>query len=134
MTEIRVHHLYNFTRALVSERYRNRFIRECYSGEQSKKVARLLKNVQDSTRIKIVTCLDDICRLCPSDVRSKDNCEFPDSVWSAKEFMHKIAPNEVVTAAYLIRQFQLYQRVRRKTNWKKSISASRTQSCGISRS
>jgi hypothetical protein len=126
MIRIRVKHLYDFTRALASERYRRSYVLECYSEKHSKDVSNLLKNTSDPSEIMLVLGPDDICRSCPLHEEMGDNCEFPDSAWNAKEFMYKVSPNEVVTAAYLKRQLRLYQNVRRRDDWKKIIIQSRT--------
>ncbi len=123
MIELRVHHLYCFTKALISERYRRQYIRDSYSERQQQIVKQLLTSITDSTPIRIVTGIDKICRSCNPD----ENCRFPDSIWEAKEFMYKIQPNEIVTAGYLKKQYRLFQEVRTNSDWKRRIIESREQ-------
>jgi len=126
MIELRVHHLYNFTKAIISIQYRRRYINDSYSLEQSRAIQSLLQSAVDLEDVKIVLGIDDVCRACPYALpEPNENCEFPDSIWVAKEFMYKVQPNEIVTIGYLKQQYMFYQQVRRMSDWKKRIIESR---------
>lgn len=133
MIELRVHHLFDFTKAVISENYRREYLGALYSEEQSEKIRIILQSITDATEVKIVTGIDDICRTCPNAEPIPDeNCVFPDSIWDAKKIMYKVQPNEVITIGNLRKQYLLYQKMRNRPNWKKIVRESRiSSSCGI---
>lgn len=125
MIEIRVHHLQDFAKALAHAGFRRYYVNDSYSFEQ-KEAVRALLGSGDLERVRIVTGLDDICRACPYTKPVPDeSCLFPDSIWAAKEFMHVVEPDEVVSVGYLRKQYAFYESVRRRQDWKRFIKESR---------
>jgi hypothetical protein len=136
IVDIRVHHIYDFTRALISKKFRENVYLAledqggyCSTQGEAQKVRELLQSISDDTLVRIVLGPDDLCACCEreKDAIWEEACSWNDSVWDCKEMLGKVEPDEIVSVSYLKNQYHLYQRCKDKSNWKKIIAESRRQ-------
>lgn len=136
MADIRVHHIYDFIYALVSEEFRENIYLAldknggyCASKEESRKLRELLHSASDDTTIRTVLGKDDICAFCgrEKDASFEEACAWNDSVWDCRQMLGEVRPNEILTVSYLKKQYFLYQKYKNKPGWKKIIAESRRQ-------
>ena len=137
MIEIRVHHLFDFARALVDLRFREREYLaltekggQSYTSHKSQKLRELFESLTDTTPLKIILGLDYICEGCNDYSEERKECAFPDSLWDCKELFGKIIPVEVVKVEHLKSQYQLWKKLDRLDDchgYKKQIIAAHHQ-------
>ena len=135
MIKLRVHHIFDFVQALISEDYKKKYLNPkdqangCYTKKMSEGLEKMLDSVKKNTKVRIVLEKDDICKLCDYKKTPKwnESCSFEDSVWDCKELLAKVTPGEIVTIEYLKNQYSLYQKYKdsENHNWKKIIYQSR---------
>ena len=114
--DIRAHHLFDFSRALVDEEFRERkYLREfCYSEDESNKIRKLMQSINNNTLVRVVLSKDVLCVYCDRDDyygRNKESCDFEDSVWDARRLLGVIIPNEITSIRHLKNQHALYERL-----------------------
>jgi hypothetical protein len=135
--QLRVHHIYDFIRALEDKKFREKSylaVRNgngemCYTEEEARKLGYLLNSVRDSTIVEVVRGRDDICRICGLDEEEKERpaCRNLDSLRRCKELIGVAVEGETASIRHLKTQYKLFSksfRVR-KSRWRKIYQAHR---------
>lgn len=129
MISLRIHHIYDFVHAAISESYRKQYLLDCHSKKHSASVKNILYSISDDVGVALTTGLDSICEVCPH--KSNEACKWSEGLWDSKalKMLWKVKEGEIATMAYLKKQYLLYQNVKNRKDWKQIIINSRKTNC-----
>ena len=120
--QLRVHHIFDFIRALEDKKFREKSYlaveigngngEMCYTEEEARRLRDLLNSVRGSTIVKVVRGKDDICRICGLDEEEKERpaCRDLDSLKRCRELIGTAVKGETASIGHLKTQYQLFLR------------------------
>jgi hypothetical protein len=137
--QLRVHHIYDFIRALEDKNFREKSYlavgigngngEMCYTKEEARKLGYLLNSVRDSMIVEVVRGRDDLCRICGLSEEEKERpaCMDLDSLRRCRELIGTAVEGETASIRHLKTQYRLFSKSFkvRKSRWRKIYQAHR---------